>query len=469
MSNAPLSTTPESVAHADALLKALDRCFVSGFSRLGNEHRQTLDSVARVFTGSPLAEPVAAAAAALGRGEVTEDHLVMLACARESLAGARHDALAAQACAALGDSVALVDVDAGAAAPGPAAELPKEALTYMSSSRQWLVEVALAGLGQLEVPTVVPFAATLEAMQAVPALFGLSALLTGFMDELGDNLPTAAMAAVPARRWSDLFSRALVGAWKAKPAPASETISGTLHVLGVDIRHHDHIISVAAYGLLARKDASASAGPRMVRATLSAWKVDAIAGDEIWTALLSVPGGRELLRALAESKAINLDGATLSAGGELALTGKLALGSAFDPMDTALGALAPGAKLAVPTPPPLDRHPAYLAIPVVIDQAEYSDGKQTQSVAVAGAPVPLAWARVSPLAGMDPAELRRYKQLFGLLRYDGGSWSVQPLLAQSGKKQLGPAAGIARGLKLKRSATALGTLQERASKLLRAK
>lgn len=466
-STAPLSTTPEPVAHADALLKALDQCYVSGFSRLGSEHRHTLESLARVFSGTPLAEPVAAAAAALGRGEVTEEHLIALACARESLGGARHDALAAQACAALGESVALAEV----AAPGPAAELPPEALTYMSSARHWLVEVALAGLGQLEAPTVVPFLATLEAMQAVPALFGLCSLLTGFMDELCDNLPTSAMAAVPARRWSDLFSRALIGAWKPRPAPASETVSGTLRVLSADIRHHDHIISVAAYGLFSKTGASAPENVRevrLVRTTVSAWKVDAVAGDEVFSALAQVPGGQELLTALADNRALEVKDATLYAGNELTLTGKLVLGKPFDPMDAALGALAPGARLSVPTPPPFDRHAAMLAIPVAVDQAEYSD-EGAGSVAIAGAPVAIAWARVSPLVGLDFAALRKHKQLFGLLRYDGGAWGLQPLLCKSGKSVLGPAASVARGLKLKRSATTLATLQDRASKLLRAK
>jgi hypothetical protein len=55
------------------------------------------------------------------------------------------------------------------------------------------------------------------------------------------------------------------------------------------------------------------------------------------------------------------------------------------------------------------------------------------------------------------------------LRYDGGAWGFQPLLAKDKKSFFGPGPDMLKGLKLKRTASTLGTLQERAGKLLRAK
>ena len=92
-----LSTLPDGVREAGAVSAGLDRCLVHGFARLGDSQKEDLDALARVFTGSPLAEGVAQAAAAVRSGITLEEALRALAFARIALDGARHDALLAQA------------------------------------------------------------------------------------------------------------------------------------------------------------------------------------------------------------------------------------------------------------------------------------------------------------------------------------------------------------------------------------
>lgn len=461
MSNAELSTTPQSIAHAESLLCAFDRCLVAGFARLGSEHRKTLESFGRVFTGTPLATPVGEAAQALQKSQASDDHLLAMACARESLQGARYDALLAQAGAALGGSVAL----SGGDSAGAAAETSQEAATYMSSTRQWLVELALAGLAQLEAQSVVPFSDTLEAMQAMPELFGLSALLTGFLDELSDNVPTSTMAEIPARRWADLWSRSMIGAWRARQAADASDVSGTLRVLGADVRIHDHLVSLVAYGLLEAKGAD----PRIVRATISAWKVDAVASEEVWTAFGRLTGANTLLQAVADRKALTISGMPLTADGDLLWNGKAKLGKAFDPLAVAGEALAAGAGLTIPSVPALMRHPVHIAIPVALDNAKYGAHKRGPTIKIGGADVPVALDRLSPLTSISGSNADKLKQVFGLLRYDTERWQFQPLLGKDKKSFVGVGTSIAKGLKIKRSSSTLGTLQERASKLLRVK
>lgn len=461
MSNVELSSIPESIAHAESLLCAFDRCLVAGFARLGSEHRQTLESLGRVFTGTPLATPVGEAAEALAKSQATEDHLLAMACAREALQGARHDALVSHACAALGGALAPVT-----SAPSEAAAASNEAATYMSSTRQWLVELALAGMAQLEAQSVVPFADTLEAMQSMPELFGLSALLTGFLDELSDNLPTSAMAEIPARRWADMWSRAMVGAWRASPQASAEAVSGTLQVLGADLRMHDHMISLVAYGQLQVKGEDT----RLVRTTISAWKVDAVAGDEIWTAFGKVAGSNELLSAVADRKALTITGMPLTADGDLLWTGQAKLGKAFDPLTVADKALAPGAGMAFPGTPALLRHPVHVAIPVALSPARYSADEHGPCAVIAGSDVSLALPRLSAHTGISRSNADKLQRVFGLLRYDTERWQFQPLLGQDKKKNfVGVGTSIKRGLKISRRSSTLGTLQERASKLLRVK
>ena len=61
----------------------------------------------------------------------------------------------------------------------------------MAGTQQWLSELAIAGFRQLEETMVAPFAATLESLQDDADLIGLSALLTGFHDELLRSMPAS--------------------------------------------------------------------------------------------------------------------------------------------------------------------------------------------------------------------------------------------------------------------------------------
>jgi hypothetical protein len=452
---------PEPVAHADAVVLALDRCLVAGLARLGSEHRSSLESLGRVFAGTPLEAPVREAAIALTKSQAGEAHLLALAAARESLHGARYDALLDHAVAAL-DGRVTVARDVALAQDELYTAGPVD--TFMAGTRQWLIELALAGFGQLEAQTVVPFMATLESLQSLPPLAGLSALLTGLIDEIMDNVPTAAMSEVPARRWADLWSRAMLGAWRLDPGPAARKVSGALRVLGADVRQHDHVISLVAYGLF---DDGQGGPARLSSTTLSAWKVDAVAGDESFTVFETLPGGAELLAALAERKALAISGMELLATGELCWTGTATVKAAFDPMQAALEALAPGAGCVIPGVLPRDRHTVQLAVPVALPEVALASEGDRPCIEIEGALLPLAVSRMSPLMGLSLAAMRGLSQVFGLLRFDSGEWSFQPLLGKGRKGYAGPGDSIGRALKIKKSARTLSTLQERAGKLLR--
>ncbi len=201
---------------------------------------------------------------------------------------------------------------------------------------------------------------------------------------------------------------------------------------------------MVVHGLLEEGDAR-----RLVRTTLSAWKVDAVSGAEIWKLL--EPLAPELIGALAKSKKISISDMTL-AGGDLRWTGSATLGrKAADPFDVDLA----GAIFC--PPPPRDRHTIQIGIPLVLNNTavtpEGLDG------------MPLCVDRVSPHSDYDPPEILASTDMVALLRFDEG-WTLQPLTGRKGKTVYGPAQGIAAAAKIKKPA--LGILRERASKLLRA-
>ena len=446
-----LQDTPQGIADAEALIADLDQCFMIGFSRLGQEQLDALMSLGRAFTGTPLAERLDAAVDGFSRAQYMPEHFLTLAAARQSLHGAIHDALADQVAAATGRARREV-------AMGPAPETPPHIATWMDSTRQWLVEVALGGLLQLEMQTVSPFMATLEQLQDTPEAGRLSMVLTGWINELLDSIPVAGMSDVPRTRWVDLWTRCMVSAIALPPAPESAEVTGTFHPLGADIRHHPNAVSVVAYGVLEAEGQS-----QLVRTYASSYKVDVITGDELWRAL--EPRYQALFEGLHFNRAVAVEKMTLLSNGDMLWTGTASTGKTkSDPFEHGVAHLmAEG--LPAPEAAPSDRHPIQLAVPVFLDSYKVAGSAGAEQIEVDGLNTRVDEALVSDASDVHGLKLSGTKQLIALLRYDGG-WSIQPLAVGDGKKLKAFSGGSA--LKAKSSAT-IKTLEERASRLLRAK
>lgn len=413
-----------------------DRVLARGFARLGDAERAALHELAAAVDGSPLGAAARESVDALLGGALLPHHLGVLAGCRAAIEGARHDAIFARGAEALGLAPVEPEVEEAAA---PSAE----DAALMESARQWLMEIALAGLGQLERATVSPAVHGLRHLQASPPLRRLASLLTGFVHELLDATPTAALAVLPQRRWGDLFTRALLATFALPARARARRVDGALRPLGADVRHHDHLLSVVVHGLL-----TLDGGERhLVRTTLSTWKVDAIAGDELWAMLAAL--APPLVDALREPVELSLAGASLLDTGDLLWDGEAAAGARFAPWDCDLG----GATVHAPLP--RDRHPMLVGMPLVRASADLSSG------AIDG--VPLDLERVSPHARLDG--VTRASGVVALLRFDE-RFALQPLAARDGKRLRGPAEGVAGAAKVKKPA--LDVLRERASKLLRA-
>jgi hypothetical protein len=423
-----LTKLPPGVEEALDLASRFDECLVHGFARLGEDHRRSLESLAAGFAGSPLGSTVADAVEAVGRSEFVARSFLALASARVALLGAVHDALLAQARAALGRPAAAIEERP----PLP----PGGASSVLASAQHWLAELAIAGFRQLEETAVAPFAATLEKLQDLPELTGLAALLTGFLGELVLSVPTSRLPAIPAFRWGDLWSSAFVRTQQL-PAPVGfRDAAGTLTPLGLDVHAHENFAAAVLYGLLDEGDGDV----RTVRVPFNGYKVGAIAGAELWD--LFGPQSLPVLEALQEQKALKVAQAELREDGDLILRAPPKPGRSVDPFSLAdrLGPLPP--------PPAPARHPVHIAEVVHLP---------------AGHGLPLAIEHLPPKSDLTAAPA----ELIGLLRFDRGGWRVQPLCVRH------PILGVVRGgeelaeARKKLKHHSLNVLKERASRLLR--
>lgn len=425
-----LQTLPAGLDASFALIEGLDECLYAGFGRLGDTHKEALGKLQATFAGSPLEQSLNDGIAAIMRSEFLSKHFVTVAAARAALLGAQYDALAAQARAATG--LAAEELDE------PPPEAPGAAASILGSTQQWLMELALAGFAHLEESSVAPFTATLEQLHAAPRLSGLSALLTGFFNELAAHVPTGRQTALPVFRWADLWSGAMIRAQAISGERPFETAAGSLIPLGLDVRCHANFVCANLYGIFKSDGAY-----RTVRAPFSSYKVDVIAGAEIWD--LFPDFGEPILKALEEHKALEIAGAELHGKANLILKSKPKVGKAVDPFETMEHLTA------LPKPPAISRHPIHLGEPIH-----------------AAVPLELPWAseRLPIDTELDEKALQSAEQVIGLLRFDRGGWRVQPLCVRGAKGHILSGEGLQkRRAKLKEDT--LAVLQERASKLLR--
>lgn len=229
MALADLKAPPDSVAPAAAAIDRLDDALVTGFGRLSSAHLEGLAALQRAFAATPLGGELATAIQSLARSEFVDRHFLVLAAARCALQGAMHDALLAQAAAALGRPAPTIEAIAPAANQAAAPQVA----VWMESARQWLMELALAGFANLDVAVILPFQATLDAIEGEPALARHAALLAGLMGELLEVFPTRGTPEVPrlpspsppARSAASSASSAPTSALTTPSPPSSSTAS----------------------------------------------------------------------------------------------------------------------------------------------------------------------------------------------------------------------------------------------------
>src|SRR5580692_1778081 len=232
-----LASAPDGFAEAIAAADAFDQALVAGLVRPQPAQAVGLAHLTEAVAGTPLASRVAEAAEKAAAGVAGEDHFVALAAARTALLGAAHDALMAPVQEATGRSASAVE---GAQATGGEA-----AQNLLTAARSWLSDLARTGWQGLDSDVVAGSAPVLAAMLPNPTLRRLAVLLDGFAAELAASCPGATIERFPARRWADLWSRALMLTLPGGLAAAAiEKVTGRLLPLGVDLQEHATAVQV---------------------------------------------------------------------------------------------------------------------------------------------------------------------------------------------------------------------------------
>ncbi|SDH05327.1 hypothetical protein [Nonomuraea jiangxiensis] len=482
-----LGGDPAGVGEALDLVTGFDGALALGLARLGEESGAALAALAGGLAAGPMGERLGEAVEKVAAGSVGDEHLAVLAGGRAALFGAIHDALLGRLDEALGrtrspwpvvgeapaqdasaEDASAQDAsaqDASAQGGDLATGTGGNAEQLLGGVRVWLRELAIVGWRGVDHDLLSAADQTIEALLAQPALRGLAVLLDGLTAELRASSPVATMEHLPARRWADLWTRALLlsqrGPWHGGGA---ERVSGRLLVLGADVHEHATVVRVQVHGIL---EPAGGAPSRLVRTSVAAAKVDTIVGPAVWGLL----GGHPvLLTALAEHRTVEIADMPLLPGGDLVwYDDRARTGEEADPFATARVQLAAA---VAPSAAPLDRHPVRIAEPVLIEGYK-TDGR---TLDLGGNTLTVDLDRLPACGPLTPELVAASSACLGLMRWDG-QWSLQPLAVQATVKKkpvtvhngdwaLGPTdPKVVKALA--KSGDAVAVLRERAGRLLR--
>ncbi len=468
-----LGGTIAGLDEALAVVDAFDRTLVAGLLRPQPGQAGGLTRLAGAVAGTPLAVRAAEAAGKAAAGAAGEDHLVTLAAARTAVLGSVHDALMTQVAEATGrpQGAAVpggVTVPGDVAVPGGQAAAGQHAANLLGAGRSWLCDLARCGWRGLDHDVVAGAAPVVSGLLADPGRRRLATLLDGFAAELAASCPGAALDRIPARRWADLWSRALLLTLPGAAAgPAAGPATGRLLPLGVDLHEHATAVQAQVHAVFEPADGT---GARLVRASVSAPKPDTVVEAGVWPLLRP---HLSLLAAVSAGRSMDLADMPVTAEGDLIWSDAHARpGVPADPFVTARVALPAASEAATA---PLDRHPARIAVPVFLEGYRSGQDGDGLAFAVAGHRLAVDTDRIPAAGPLTPEAVAASGACIGLLRWDAGSFSVQPLAVEltRGKTavQAGEWAGGAtgkNGIKAEKAATdAVSVLRERAGRLLR--
>ncbi|MFD8746527.1 hypothetical protein [Streptomyces sp. NPDC059616] len=454
----------EDITGLDEALTAVDgfdRALVAGLLRPQPAQSAGLTGLAHAVAGTPLAARVAEATEKAAGGAANEDHFVALAAARTALLGSVHDALMTRIEEATGRP------RGEATAPGPAGQ---QAANLLTAARSWLSDLARSGWQGIDHDVVSGAAPVVSAMLPDPELRRLATLLDGFAAELAASCPGVSMERVPARRWADLWSRALLLTVPgAADVPVTGTATGRLLPLGVDVHEHATAVQAQIHAVFEPADGTT---PRLVRAGIAVPKPDTVVGAGLWQLLRP---HMSLLTAVSEGRSMELTDMPVTEEGELIWSDEHAgLGEPADAFATARVALPAATDAATA---PLDRHPARIAVPVFLEGYAVQKDDDTLTFTLPGGPLAVDTDRIPTAGPLTPEAVAASGACIGLLRWDAGTYRVQPLAVETTvrKKAVAVHAGgwaggttDKAGAKAEKAATdAVAVLRERAGRLLR--
>lgn len=442
---------PTGIKESLALLNQLDTCLLTGFSRLSTEQITFFEKLVTIFSGTAFEQPLSSLAASCKITTFKMEDFVHFAAARSAINGAVYDALLDQVSADLAYQFDPIT-----------ATSTKVDHPLLTSCAEWLKEIALVGFESLELEQLNHFSQTLDNLLENAAFRPQSTLLTGFVNELSYSIPIGNEKPVPLRRWTDLWSKAMMNCYGQLQEQEVKLVSGVFKVLGSEILQHNNSVALRVYGLL-----EIDGMEKFTQFSVQAFKVDTIVGFESWKLFSGFP---KLLKTLSDNLAITLDEVKMYPNGVWEWNeDKITLQKSVDALSVAATALKDSHYYKIPA---FERHPVHLKVPIYLKEYQIVNSEKLVELEIGEQSLPIDIHRFSSMSVLDVDKLMTSTECFGFLRFDNNQWSLQPLSLRCGRTVVhnGLAAVKAPTKLVKKKVKPTDSfkiLKERAEKLLR--
>jgi hypothetical protein len=403
-------TIDDSYKTAENYINTIDDWLKEGFANLTDNEKEEIDDVIEAFTGSIIDKSVKSALEGLKSGNFFEENFSILAAARTSIQGAMYDYLIDEF-----DKVFKIE-----RLNITEESFENEENNIKKTIRHFLTEVAVNGFGSLTNEIIEPFYQVLDKLSSEKKLIKLFALIDGFVNEI-NSMENIDLDDIPSKRWSDMWSRAMILTQKLPSESEIKSISGEYYILGIDIMQHPRFVSLKFYGVL-KNDKEIKFSPF----TISSPKVDSIVGTDIWLLFNNI---NNLKEALSKGYSLKIDNMQILNNGVLVWDDKKAtLLEEFDIFEKAelLNECKRSKILA------LERHPVHINELIVFDNCEFKD----EFVIYKDFKIKIDKRRFYSCSPLQYKDLKGAEKIIGLLRYDT-EWLLQPITIykKTGKKK----------------------------------
>ncbi|MBN2533400.1 MAG: hypothetical protein JXB88_10930 [Spirochaetales bacterium] len=448
--------THTSLALLNDYIDHIDNCLLTGFSNLSGDQLDRLKSLIRIFNNTPLEEKLADSMDSLINNIFSQKLFLSIAVIRNILLTLKYNLLVSSCKENPTGNSGEIAFDG---------ELLKQddSSSVQDTISNWLTELAITGFNNIVEEKLVGIVKAIPVLVRNKELTGQTALITGFVDDLFRNCISDA-AAIPLTRWSDLWMKAFVNTRMDAITVKTRKISGTLFLVGLDLKTNVNLAQVKFYGIL-----ECGSQNNFVRIHRTNFKVDLIQDEEIWYLFQN---SKNILSHYCRNKSILCKDIVLTENNDLLLDeDDIKTGKSFDLLKKLKEHFTESSSITGERKRNMTGcHPVFIEKPFFLEKIRIKKQDNQLFIALPDFTVPVAMNKIDSSSLVNEKSLKSAQSVFGLLRYDAETWQFQPMVYTTGKepdKCIFNFSASAEEIEKITAKSTLAILRERASRLLR--
>lgn len=390
----------------------IDNCLLTGFSDLSEDQLSRMKSIICIFNDTPLKNVLADSLDMLTENAFSKSLFLSIAVIRNALLALKYNVL-------LGPGNEHPDDG-----PGDDSfhdEIVKQGNTdpVQESISNWLTELAITGFKNLVEEKCTGILKTMNVIAGKKEMIGQTVLIAGLVDELFKSCMSDT-SSIPITRWGDLWMKAFINTKTADMPQKTKKVSGTLFLIGLDLKTNVNVAQLTFYGIL-----ECSGRKYFVKIYRTNFKVDLIQDEEIWYLFHD---SKTILTCYCQNKSIKCRDVVLTENNDLLLgEDNIKPGKIFHLLKKYKEYFLESTPITGIRGDVFHRHPVLIELPYFLEKIKIRKQVTRLYIELPDITIPVAMNKIDSSSPVNEKSLKPAQSVFGLLRYDAGTWQFQPL------------------------------------------